>query len=206
MSADTATLTEALWPASSAYTRATRAIALVIAGTALLAVAAQVRIPFYPVPFTMQTFIVLVVGLTYGPRLGGATVATYLTTGAAGAPVFAGFSAGAAVLSGPTAGYLWGMLAAAVALGLLAGRGWTRTRGRTLGAMLLGTFIIFTAGLGWLAQLVGWKLALETGLIPFLGSEAAKIGLAMATVPTAWRLARTSESSTDHESESGQRA
>lgn len=188
MSASPATLTEALWPAASGSRRAVRALTLVLAGTALLAVAAQLRIPFYPVPFTMQTFVVLVVGLSYGPRLAGATVATYLAAGAAGAPVFAGLSSGAAILSGATAGYLWGMLAAAVVMGFLAERGWDRSRGRTLGAMLIGTFVIFAAGLWWLAELYGWTIAVDTGLVPFLGSEAAKIALAVATVPTAWRL------------------
>lgn len=188
MSASPATLTEALWPVESTTRRAIRALVLVTAGTVLLALAAQIRIPFYPVPFTMQTFVVLVAGLTLGPRLAGATVASYLTVGAAGAPVFAGLTSGAAILSGATAGYLWGMLAAAVVMGLLAERGWDRTRGRTLAAMLVGTGIIFAAGLAWLANLFGWDVAISTGLVPFLGSEAAKIALAVATVPTAWRL------------------
>lgn len=190
MSASPLTLTEALWPAPSATRRAVRAAVLVTAGTALLALAAQLRIPFYPVPFTMQTFVVLVIGLTFGPRLAGATLATYLGGGAAGAPVFAGLTGGAGVLSGATAGYLWGMLVAAVVMGLLAERGWDRSRGRTLGAMLIGTTIIFAAGLAWLANLFGWEVAISTGLTPFLASEAAKIALAVATVPAAWTLVR----------------
>lgn len=188
MSASPLTLTEALWPAPSTTRRAVRTVVLVTVGTALLALSAQLRIPFYPVPFTMQTFVVLVLGLTLGPRLAGGTVAAYLAVGSAGAPVFAGLAGGAAVLSGATAGYLWGMLAAAVAMGFLAERGWDRSRGRTLGAMLIGTAIIFAAGLGWLANLFGLEAAVSTGLVPFLASEAAKIALAVATVPAAWAL------------------
>lgn len=187
MSATPLTLTDAVWPASRTRPLV-RNLTLVLGGSLVLAASAQLQIPFYPVPFTMQTFVVLVIGLSYGPRLAGATVAAYLAEGAAGLPVFAGFSGGAAILGGATAGYLWGFLAAAVVMGLLAERGWDRSPARTLGAMLIGTAIIFALGLAWLGRLFGWDVALDTGLVPFVWSESAKIGLAVATVPAAWRL------------------
>ena len=91
----------------------------VIAGIAVLAVSAHIKIPFYPVPVTMQTLAVLAIGMTYGTRLGGATVLGYLGAGAAGAPVFAG-GAGIAYMMGPTGGYLLGFFVAAIVLGALA--------------------------------------------------------------------------------------
>ena len=92
--------------ATSALTKA----ALVVLGSLLLAVSAQFKIPLYPVPVTGQTLVVLLIGMTYGPRLGGITMAAYLFEGAVGLPVFAGGAAGMAVLFGPTGGYLFGFL------------------------------------------------------------------------------------------------
>ncbi|MGI9311232.1 MAG: biotin transporter BioY, partial [bacterium] len=83
-----------------------RAVALAVAGSLLLALSAQAQIPFYPVPMTMQTFAVLLLGVAYGWRLGAATVLLYLAAGAAGLPVFAGGAGGAGVLVGPTGDYL----------------------------------------------------------------------------------------------------
>lgn len=102
--------------ATSALTKA----ALIVFGSLLLAVSAQFKIPLYPVPVTGQTLVVLLIGMTYGPRLGGITMAAYLFEGAIGLPVFAGGAAGMAVLFGPTGGYLFGFLLAAVAMGYLA--------------------------------------------------------------------------------------
>ncbi|MDP7376048.1 MAG: biotin transporter BioY, partial [Alphaproteobacteria bacterium] len=98
----------------------------VLAGIALLTASAHIKIPFYPVPLTMQTLIVLGIGMTYGVRLGGATLLGYLIAGFIGLPVFAS-GAGMAYMMGPTGGYLAGFFAAAVVLGALAERGWTRS-------------------------------------------------------------------------------
>ena len=92
--------------ATSALTRG----ALVVFGSLLLAVSAQFKIPLYPVPVTGQTLVVLLIGMTYGPRLGGITMLAYLFEGALGLPVFAGGAAGVAVFMGPTGGYLFGFL------------------------------------------------------------------------------------------------
>jgi biotin transport system substrate-specific component len=180
------TLADAVWAPIPGST-AVRAVALALIGTALLTVSAKIQVPFWPVPMTMQTFVVLVLGMAYGWRLAGATVLLYLAQGALGLPVFAG-GGGAAYLAGPTAGYLAGFLLAAVAVGWLAEHGWDRSVPRTLAAMLIGTAIIFACGLAWLATLIGLPQAISAGLAPFVLGEAVKIALATAILPFAWRL------------------
>ncbi|MBW8636375.1 biotin transporter BioY [Hoeflea sp. WL0058] len=166
-------------------------VLLALAGSALLWASAKVQVPFYPVPMTMQTFVVLVIGMAYGWRLGAATVLLYLAEGAIGMPVFAGTperGIGLAYMVGPTGGYLVGFVVAAFAVGLLAERGWDRSIVKTLVAMTLGTAIIFVFGAVWLGALIGWdKPVLELGVIPFLPGAAFKIALAAAVLPLAWR-------------------
>ena len=157
----------------------------VIAGIAVLAVSAHIKIPFYPVPLTMQTLAVLAIGMTYGTRLGGATVLGYLGAGAAGAPVFAG-GAGIAYMMGPTGGYLLGFFVAAIVLGALAERGWTRSMITTAAAMVLGNAIIYLLGVSWLANLIGSAKAFEFGLLPFLYGDALKLVIAAVGVPFLW--------------------
>lgn len=195
MSAAPMTLADAVWPRPSsldgARTRAiVRGASLAVAGSVLLAASAQVQIPFWPVPFTMQTFAVLVIGLAYGSRLAAATTVLYLAEGAVGLPVFAGFAGGAAHLAGPTGGYLVGFAVAATVMGFLAERGWDRSHVLTLAAMLIGEVIVFTLGVGWLARVLGGDTgaAISAGLTPFVAAEVLKIALAVAALPTAWRL------------------
>ena len=157
----------------------------VIAGIAVLAVSAHIKIPFYPVPVTMQTLAVLAIGMTYGTRLGGATVLGYLGAGAAGAPVFAG-GAGIVYMMGPTGGYLLGFFVAAIVLGALAERGWTRSIITTAAAMVLGNAIIYLLGVSWLANLIGSAKAFEFGLLPFLYGDALKLVIATVGVPFLW--------------------
>jgi biotin transport system substrate-specific component len=185
-----ATLADVLWSPAAGST-AVRAIVLAVIGSLLLTISAKIQVPFWPVPMTMQTFVVLVLGVAYGWRLAGATVLLYLTQGALGLPVFAG-GGGLAYMAGPTGGYLAGFLLAAVAVGWLAERGWARSAPSTLAAMLIGTAIIFGCGIAWLATLIGLPQAISAGLVPFLLSEAVKIALATALVPSAWRLMRRS--------------
>jgi biotin transport system substrate-specific component len=185
-----ATLADVLW-SPAAGSNAVRAIVLAVIGSLLLTVSAKIQVPFWPVPMTMQTFVVLVLGVAYGWRLAGATVLLYLAQGALGLPVFAG-GGGLAYMAGPTGGYLAGFLLAAVAVGWLAERGWARSAPSTLAAMLIGTAIIFGCGIAWLATLIGLPQAVSAGLVPFLLSEAVKIALATALVPFAWRLMQRS--------------
>jgi len=165
-----------------------RLAVLAIAGSALMALSAKIQVPMWPVPMTMQTFAVLVIAMSFGLRLGGATLLVYLAEGAVGLPVFAS-GGGLAYLSGPTGGYLVGFVAAAVLVGWLAEKGWDRNVVRTLIAMALGTFVIFSLGVTWLAIFLGdADKAIASGLTPFLVGAAVKIALAAAVLPIAWRL------------------
>ena len=169
--------------AASAVTKA----ALVVFGSLLLAVSAQFKIPLYPVPVTGQTLVVLLIGMTYGPRLGGITMAAYLFEGALGLPVFAGGAAGAAVLMGPTGGYLFGFLLAGVSMGYLAERGMGRTVVSTISAMVIGNFVIYLCGALWLANFIGFGQAIAAGVLPFLYGDALKLVVAAGLMPLAWR-------------------
>ena len=161
-------------------------IVLAIAGSALLAVSAKVQIPFWPVPMTMQTFVVLVIGMAYGARLGAATLGLYLAEGAVGLPVFATGS-GLGYLIGPTGGYLAGFVLAANVIGLLASRGWDRSMTKTLAAMVAGTLLIFIPGILWLSTFIGIEKAVAAALTPFLLSEGLKILLAVLIMPLIWK-------------------
>ncbi|MGH7002532.1 MAG: biotin transporter BioY [Alphaproteobacteria bacterium] len=187
--ARTITLAETLWPAQAeAGYRALRAGLLAVVGTLLIALSAQFQVPMYPVPMTMQSFAVLVIGMAYGARLGFATVLLYLAEGAVGLPVFAGMKGGAAHLLGPTGGYLVGFVLAAGLVGWLAERGWDRTMLRTFAAMMAGKVVIFLFGVGWLAGLIGLEKAVALGFVPFIYGIVLKVALAMAVLPGAWAL------------------
>ncbi|ETW14491.1 bioY family protein [Roseivivax marinus] len=165
--------------------------ALVVLGIGVLAVAAKIRIPMWPVPVTMGTFAVLTLGAAYGPRLGLATILGYMLVGALGFDVFAGSSAeanGLTYMMGGTGGYLAGYVAATVLLGMLARAGWDRTAPKMAGAMLMGNVLIYLPGVAWLGVLYGWdKPLLEWGLTPFLVGDALKLALAAVILPLAWR-------------------
>ena len=184
------TLAGTLWPAGKANPML-RGMVLAVAGTALLTIAAKIQVPFYPVPMTLQTFVVLALGMAYGWRLGAATLLLYLAEGALGLPVFAGTpekGIGLAYMLGGTGGYLIGFVLAAAACGWLAERGWDRGVVRTAAAMLIGNAIIYVPGLLWLGGLFGWdKPILEWGLTPFLLGDLTKLALAAAVLPLAWR-------------------
>jgi biotin transport system substrate-specific component len=164
---------------------------LVLAGSALIALAAQVRIPlpFSPVPVTGQTFAVLLVAAALG-RLGLASVVAYLVEGAIGLPVFAGGLSGVAYMTGPTGGYLIGFALAAAIVGSAAERGWDRHLATALAAMLVGEVAIYVCGLAWLARFVPADRLLTAGLVPFIPGDLFKMLLAALALPSAWRLVR----------------
>lgn len=180
-----ATLSTTLW-ADSKNSLTHKAILAVI-GSAFLALSAKFSIPFVPVPFTMQTFAVLVIGMAFGWRLGMATVLLYLAEGAMGLPVFTS-GAGLAYMAGPTGGYLAGFVLAAGLCGYLAERGWDRNVKSTAVAMTVGTAVILGMGYLWLGTLIGYDKALTAGVIPFIPGAVVKITLACATLPLAWKL------------------
>ena len=177
----------------SAATNAVTKAALVVFGSLLLAVSAQFKIPLYPVPVTGQTLVVLLIGMTYGLRLGGITIAAYLFEGALGLPVFAGGAAGAAVLMGPTAGYLFGFLLAAIAMGHFAERGMGRTVVSTIAAMVMGNCVIYLCGALWLANFIGFGEAVVAGVLPFLYGDALKLVVAAGLMPWAWRAVNSTK-------------
>ncbi|MBI1383645.1 MAG: biotin transporter BioY [Rhizobiales bacterium] len=189
MSTNTNLIADAAWPRPAASGALLRDVLLVLAGSALIAVCAHIKVPMYPVPMTMQPFAVLLVGLAFGWRLGGLTVLAYLAEGALGLPVFTG-GAGLAYMAGPTGGYLVGFLAAAVTAGWLAGQGWGRPAVRVFLAMLIGTAVIYAFGLAWLAFGLGLGLekAVTVGMLPFIPGDLVKAALAAALLPLAWRL------------------
>jgi biotin transport system substrate-specific component len=180
------TLVRSAWPEGGLL----RDALMVLAGSALLAAAAWVQVPMWPVPMTMQTFAVLLIGASCGPRLGAAVVAAYLAEAALGLPVLAGGKP--LVLGGPTLGYLAGFLLAAVAVGWAAQRGWTRRGWPTLlGALLLGQALVYLPGLAWLhaAWLHDLPATLAAGLLPFLLGDALKLLLAAASLRLLHRAA-----------------
>lgn len=170
---------------------ALQSVLLAFAGTALLWASAKVQIPFFPVPMTMQTFVVIFLGFALGARLGAATVLLYLAEGALGLPVFAGTpekGIGLAYMAGPTGGFLAGFVVAAFVTGWFAERGFDRRLVTSAIAAFAGLVAIYALGLSWLGALIGWdKPVLEFGLYPFLPAEALKLALLAAILPLAWR-------------------
>ncbi len=155
---------------------ALRIAGLALLGSWLLAASAQVSVPMWPVPATLQSLVVLLLGALGGPALGLASVAAYLAQGAAGLPFFANGTGGPAVLVGPTAGYLLGFAMAAWVAGLARGRGaWTQA-GVLLGAHL----VLFVPGVAWLATFLGLERAVQMGFVVFLPGTLVKTALAFA--------------------------
>ncbi|RYH03299.1 biotin transporter BioY [Salipiger sp. IMCC34102] len=165
---------------------------MVVAGIALLALAAKIKIPMWPVPITMGTFAVLTLGAAYGPRLGLVTILGYLILGALGLEVFAGSGAEAAGLSymmGGTGGYLLGYVFAVGLLGMAARAGLDRSVGGMVAALVAGNVAIYVPGVLWLGVLYGWDQPLMAwGVTPFLVGDVLKLALAALLVPGLWKL------------------
>ncbi len=170
-----------------------RRVFLVLAGSLFLAACSWIEVPMVPVPMTMQTFGIVLVGALFGWRLGGATVLAYLAEGAIGLPVLAGGAAGPQHFVGPTGGYLLGFALAAVLVGWLAERGLTRHPLTAFAAMLAGHAAILTPGVSWLAVLsgLGWEQAAALGLTPFLLGMVLKSAFAAACLQAAQRGGRS---------------
>jgi biotin transport system substrate-specific component len=166
----------------SSAERIARGLALALGGSLLVVVSAKVQVPFYPVPLTLQTLVVLLLGATLGARLAAASVALYLVEGLAGLPVFAGAVAGPVYMAGPTGGFLVGFLAAAALTGFVADRRWDRSWIRLLASLSLGHALVFAFGFLWLAQLIGAQKAFAAGVAPFVLATIIKTLLAVALV------------------------
>ena len=174
-------LVETFGAREGAALRAKQAI-LVIAGIALLAVCAKIKVPVpgSPVAMGLGTFAVLTVGAAYGPRLGLATIMGYMILGMIGFDIF---QSSTADLNGIE------YMIATVLMGTLARMGWDRSAPKMAGAMLLGNVVLYIPGLIWLGMLYGWdKPILEWGLTPFLVGDAIKLALAAMVLPAVWKL------------------
>jgi biotin transport system substrate-specific component len=199
------TLALELAPArNAAVARAAYQVGCAVAGALLLSLLAQVAIPlpFTPVPITGQTLGVLLVGAAYGPALGASTVGLYLAWAVVGLPVLAPnpdgtHDTGLAVLGAAafTGGYLWGFVAASGLVGWLSRRGWDRTFGSAIGAMVLGEIVLYAIGLPWLMRalaIAGLPSTLEdtlaAGLYPYIIGDTVKLLAAAALLPGAWWL------------------
>lgn len=157
--------------------------AFCILGIFLLSGSSYAAIPIGPVPITMQTLCVTVIGALYGWWQGGLTVAAWLALGALGLPVFAEGGAGVKYLVGATAGYLWAFPIAAAATGALVARGWSADRKAwAFAAMLLGNLICLSLGAAWLAVQIGIVRAFEVGFAPFLIGAGVKSALGVGVL------------------------
>ncbi|MEO8476294.1 MAG: biotin transporter BioY [Actinomycetota bacterium] len=168
-----------------------------LAGSLLIGGLAQlsIHLPFTPVPITGQTLGVLLVGAAYGPGLGATTVLVYLAMAVAGLPVLApdengAHAGGSEVLRtlSVTGGYLWGFALGAGLVGWLSRRGWDRTFGSAIGAMLLGSVVIYAVGVPWLMAAADLPLAkgLEFGMYPFVIGDLLKLLAAAGLLPLVW--------------------
>ena len=191
------TLVNAVLPTvSSARATVIRNVALAVVGSLILVLAAKIKVPFWPVPITLQTLAVLALGAAYGSRVGAATVALYIAYGLAGLPVFTNtppVAAGPLYLVGPTGGFLMGFVAAAAVAGWAAARGASGTR--LIVGMVAADALMIGLGCLWLAlgaQMaggvtgVGFAKAFAYGVQPFLVGDALKVSLAICMAAAGW--------------------
>ena len=164
-----------------------KSVLLIFFGSLILTLSAKIQTPYAPVPTTMQTFAVFIIGMTFGSKLAFFTLVLYLFEGAIGLPVFAK-GGGLLYLTGPTAGYLYGMTIAAGVVGYLAERNFNDSYIKSLLSLLIATSIIFIFGVGYLGSVIGYEKALAGGLYPFLPSEIFKIALAVAIIPSITKI------------------
>lgn len=196
MGRDTTLLTATMGQLSLA-----RKLFAVLAGSLLIAIAAQISVPFWPVPLTLQGLAVLLVGFAFGSRLGAATVIAYLVEGAAGLPVFANGGAGLPYMMGPTGGFLLGFVAMAWIAGLAAERGIARSVVGAIFAGLVAAIALYVIGIAWPMSVAavfgiegGWVGQAFSGyywtyfIAPFLLGDAVKIVIAALVMTGAWRV------------------
>ncbi|MBM2713215.1 biotin transporter BioY [Mesorhizobium caraganae] len=158
-------------------------VGAVVLGTLFLALSSYIEVPMVPVPVTMQTFAVTLIGALYGWRLGAITIAAWLVEGAVGLPVLAGGAAGASHFVGPTGGYLFAFPLVGALVGWLAERGWNGSRVLlAFAAMVLGNLACLVLGTAWLAVMIGLEQAITFGFLPFLVGGLLKSALGAATL------------------------
>jgi len=168
-------------------------LALILVGSAIIAIAAQISVPMYPVPMTMQTLAISVIGLTFGARLAGLTLLAYLAEGALGLPVFANGGAGLLKLMGPTSGFLWGFVGMAFLTGWMAESVLSRGFVRLFIATFVPATLLFIPGvLGlWVLTPLDLSGAFKAGALPFLVGDVVKSLLAALVVFGGWRAIKS---------------
>jgi biotin transport system substrate-specific component len=159
-------------------TQIIKSLLIILLGSIVLAISSKVKIPFYPVPMTMQTFVVLLIGMSFGYKIGLATIGLYLIEGIAGLPVFSNSperGVGLVYFTGPTMGYLIGFFSACFLASLI------KTDDNyfiIFIKLILSVSTIYILGVLWLGTLIGWdKPIIQLGVVPFLLAEIFKIGL-----------------------------
>jgi len=175
-------------------------ILLVLAGTGLVVLCSQpfLTIPMVPVPITMQTFAVLLVGSALGPARAAVSLGLYLVLGVAGLPVFAGNASGS-LFALPSGGYIVGFVVASVVVGWFANLAWDRHVLKTLLSFGIGSLVIYAFGAPWLAASLHLDLwtAIMVGVVPFLIGDALKALLAAGLLPGTWKLIDRAEKPRD---------
>ena len=158
--------------------RVLKYILVIFLGSALLAISSKIKIPFYPVPMTMQTFVVLFLGMSFGYKIGLATVGLYLIEGIVGLPVFSNSpekGVGIVYFTGPTMGYLIGFLFATFLAGYFD---FKKNILIVFFKLLISVSTIYLLGIFWLGSLIGWdKPIIQLGVTPFLLAELFKISI-----------------------------
>jgi len=188
VSNEAATLRLAVLPRSSLLVD----VLLALGGAAFIGLLAQISYQpdFTPVPYTGQTFGVLLVGAAYGARLGAASSSLYALLGIVGVPLYADHKHGWDVFKGATGGYLVGFILAAALTGWLAERGWDRRFATSVTMMLTGSVVIYACGSIWLHHYLhaSWNTTLVDGVYYFIPGDLVKLYLAAAALPGAWKL------------------
>ncbi len=198
-------LQEAGWPVQGSEIW-TKRILLVVAGIAVLMLAAKIKVPVppSPVPITMQTFAVLTIGAAYGPRLGLVTILGYVLVGALGLDVFATSSAvknGLPYMMSYSGGFIFGFVLATIALGYAATKGWDRNVLSMALALLIGNVLIYVPGVLWMRHVIEvngafdaakyasvWAQTFDWGVTKYLIGDAMKLALAALLVPAVWKM------------------
>tara|TARA_Y100000591_G_scaffold291890_1_gene278695 strand:- start:1214 stop:1765 length:552 start_codon:yes stop_codon:yes gene_type:complete len=162
----------------NSQTKIIRSLIVIFFGSILLTISAKIKIPFYPVPMTMQTFVVMLLGISFGGKVAIATVSLYLLEGIMGLPVFSNSperGIGLAYFIGPTMGYLLGFLSASYLASLISK---DDNQLVILFKLIISVSTIYLLGILWLGNVIGWdKPIFELGVMPFLLAEIFKIFL-----------------------------
>ena len=185
-------------------------LALIAAGTVIVALLAQVSVPLWPVPITGQTLGVVIVGAALGAWRGAASLALYLVAGLAGLPIFADFTGGPLSVLKPSFGFVIGFVFAAFAIGWLAERDWDRRFWPALAGFLAASVIPFLFGVPYLAVVLGGlgldnslPAVMQAGVYPFVLGGVVKAVVAAAAVPLAWKAVKAVDSRRSGPSERG---